>query len=90
MSIQKMITEITRKIGELEMIHHAKIDGNIAKGYDLLSGIYALDESVELRGITGAEISLKQDSFFKHSKIGANAYRFYNKDIDILIRPIQC
>ena len=89
MSIQKMITELNRKVGVLEMIHHTRINGSISKGKDLLAGIYALDESIEIRGITGIEFLLKQDRFFKYSKIGTNVYRFYNEGINILIRPIE-
>ncbi|MDY3960948.1 hypothetical protein [Romboutsia timonensis] len=88
MSIQKMITEINRKISALEMVHHIKINGSISKGKDLLAGIYALDECIEIRSIAGNEFSLKQDKFLKYSKIGTNVYRFYNEEINILIRPI--
>lgn len=89
MSIQKMITEISRKIGDLEMIHYGRANKSIIKAKDLLSGIYILDNAIELRGITGTEISLEENRFFSYNKIGENVYRFNNKDFEIIIRPIE-
>ncbi len=89
MSLQKVISEISRKIGSLEIIHYGRSRKSIIKAKDLLSGIYILDNAIELRGITGTEISLEENRFFNYSKIGENVYRFNNKDFEVIIRPIE-
>lgn len=89
MSIQKFITEISRSIGSLEVVHHTRIGKSIVKQKDLLCGAYILDDSIELKGATSAEISIERNKFFRYDKIGTNVYRFSNKGINILIRPIE-
>lgn len=89
MSIQRMISEINRKIGSLEIIHYGRVNKSIIKGKDLLSGAYILDDSIELMGITGTEISLEQNRFFSYNKIGENVYRFNNQSFEVLVRPIE-
>lgn len=89
MSIQRIITEISRNIGSLEVIQYGRSGKSIIKANDLLSGAYVLDDSIELRGITGMEISLERDRFLKHNKIGINTYRINNREFNILIRPIE-
>lgn len=89
MTLQRMISEISRKIGSLEIIHYGRKNKSTIKASDLLSGAYVLDDSIELRGITGTEISLERDRFLKHNKIGINTYRINNREFNILIRPIE-
>ena len=89
MTLQRIISEISRKIGSLEIIHYGRANKSIIKAKDLLSGAYVLDDSIELRGITGTEISLEQNKFFSYNKIGESVYRFNNKSFEVLIRPIE-
>ena len=89
MSIQRLVSEISRKIGDLEVIHYGRDINSSIKAKDLLAGAYMLDDYVELRGITGTEISLENDRFLKYEKISDNVYRFYNSKFNILIRPIE-
>lgn len=89
MTLQRIISEISRKTGSLEIIHYGRTNKSIIKANDLLSGAYVLDDSIELRGITGMEISLERDRFLKHNKIGINTYRINNREFNILIRPIE-
>lgn len=89
MSIQKIISELSRKIGSLEVIHYGRVNKSIIKSKDLLVGVYMLDDSIELRGVTGTEISLIQDKFFKYKKIKENVYRFNNRSFEVIIRPIK-
>ena len=89
MSIQKLISEISRKIGSLEVIHYGRDINSTLKANDLLAGAYMLDDFIELRGATGMEISLEKDRFLKYEKISENVYRFYNRSFNILIRPLE-
>ncbi|WP_343100996.1 hypothetical protein [Romboutsia sp. MSSM.1001216sp_RTP31141st1_G3_RTP31141_220114] len=89
MTIQKMISEISRNIGSLEVVHYARDINSTLKARDLLAGIYMLDEFIEIRGATGTEISIKNDKVLKHEKVSKKVYRFYNSKINILIRPIE-
>lgn len=89
MSIQKLISEISRKIGSLEVIHYGRDVNSTLKAKDLLAGAYMLDNFIELKGSTGMEISLEQDKFLGYEKISENSYRFYNRNFNILIRPLE-
>lgn len=89
MTLQRIISEISRKTGSLEIIHYGRVNKSIIKAKDLLSGAYILDDSIELRWITGTEISLNQNKFFSYKKIGENVYRFNNNSFEVLIRPIE-
>lgn len=66
--MQKIISEISRKIVSLEVIHYRRINKSIIKSKDLVAGAYVLDYSIELRGATGTKISLEQDKFFSIEK----------------------
>lgn len=89
MTIQKMISEISRNIGSLEVVHYGRDINSTIKAIDLLAGAYMLDDYVEFRGITGTEISLEHDRFLKYEKLNENVYRIYNRKFNILIRPIE-
>lgn len=89
MNIKILIAEINRKIGELEVIQYSRELNSTIKSRDLLSGAYVLDEFIEFRGVTGMEISLEKDRFLVYEKISENAYRFYNRSFNILIRTLE-
>ncbi|MEG2415910.1 MAG: hypothetical protein RR942_13840 [Romboutsia sp.] len=89
MTIQKLISEISRKIGELEIIHYGRDINSTIKANDLLAGAYMLDDFIELRGATGMEVSLEQDRYLEYEKMDENSYRFYNRNLNILIRPLE-
>lgn len=89
MSIQKLVSEISRKAGSLEIIQHGRdveLKSTI-QSRDLLCNAYMLDDSVEFRGITGSMVSLGLEDL-DHEKTDENCYRFYNRTINILIRPL--
>lgn len=65
MNIKILIAEISRKIGELEVIQYSRELNSTIKSRDLLSGAYVLDEFIEFRGVTGMEISLEKDRFLR-------------------------
>lgn len=89
MNIKIIIAEISRKIGELEVIQCGRDLNSTIKAKDLLSGAYVLDEFIELRGATGMEISLEKDRFLVYEKVSEDVYRFYNRSFNILIRPLE-
>lgn len=49
MTLQRIITEISRNIGSLEVIQYGRDGKSIIKAKDLLCGAYVLDDSIELR-----------------------------------------
>lgn len=89
MSIQRLISEISRKIGSLEVTHYGRDTNSTSKAKDLLAGAYISDGFIELIGATGMEISLEQDRYLGYEKISKNSYRFYNRNFNILIRPLE-
>lgn len=89
MSIQRLISEISRKIGSLEVVHYGRERRSTLKAKDLLAGAYISDGFIELRGSTGTEISLEHDKFLRYEKVSENVYRFYNRKFNILIRPLE-
>lgn len=89
MSIQKIVSEISRKIGNLELVQYSRSNSSVSKAKDLLAGIYISDGCIEIRGITGTEISLVQDRFFSSSKIDENIYRFSHGNLEVLIRSVE-
>ena len=56
MTIQKIITEISRNIGSLEVIQYGRDGKSIIKAKDLLCGAYVLDDSIELRGVSSLSL----------------------------------
>jgi hypothetical protein len=90
MSIQKLISEISRKIGSLEVIEYTKINGAISKNKDLLAGAFIVEGGfVEIRGITEMKVEFEINNLFKYEKMSSNVYRIYNRNINLLIRPIE-
>jgi len=90
MSIQKLISEISRKVGSLEVIKHTRVNGVISKNKDLLDGAFIVEGGfVEIRGITGMKVEFEINNFFKYEKISSNVYRIHNRNINLLIRPIE-
>ena len=70
MSIQKLITEINRKVGALEVIEHIRVKGFISKNKDLLVGAFIVEGGfLEFKGVSGLEIEIKINRFLKYEKI---------------------
>ncbi len=46
MTLQRIITEISRNIGSLEVIQYGRDGKSIIKAKDLLCGAYVLDDSI--------------------------------------------
>lgn len=85
-----MISEMSRKIGILEVTEYTRINGAISKNKDLLVGIFITEGNfLEIRGVSGMEIELPINKFLKYEKKGLDVYRIYNSNISILIRPIE-
>lgn len=90
MSIQKLVTEINRKAGVLEVIEHTRIKGSISKNKDLLVGAFIVEGGfLEFKGASGLEIEIKINRFLKYEKINSDIYRIYNQNINLLIRPLE-
>ena len=90
MSIQKLITEINRKAGALEVIEYTRIKGSISKNKDLLAGVFIVEGNfIEIRGISSMEIEIKINKYLKYQKISSNVYSIYNQNINLLIRPLE-
>ncbi|CEK34621.1 hypothetical protein UMC2_15771 [[Clostridium] sordellii] len=90
MSIRTIITEINRQIGNKEIIENTRINGSRVRNSDLLTGIYVSeDEYIEIVGASGMEINIKIDNNLNHEKLGLETYRIYNRNINVLIRPLN-
>ncbi len=90
MSIQKLITEINRKAGALEVIEQTRVKGSISKNKDLLAGVFIVEGNfIEIRGISSMEIEIKINKYLKYQKISSNVYSIYNQNINLLIRPLE-
>lgn len=90
MSIQKLITEINRKAGALEVIEQTRAKGSISKNKDLLAGVFIVEGNfIEIRGISSMEIEIKINKYLKYQKISSNVYSIYNQNINLLIRPLE-
>ncbi|WP_122639037.1 MULTISPECIES: hypothetical protein [unclassified Romboutsia] len=90
MSIQKLITEINRKVGALEIIEHIRVKRSISKNKDLLVGAFIVEGGfLEFKGVSGLEIEIKINRFLKYEKINSDIYRIYNQNINLLIRPLE-
>lgn len=85
-----MITEISRKIGTLEVIEYTRINGSISKNKDLLAGAFIVEGGfLEFKGASGMEIEIKINRFLKYEKVNSDVYVIYNRNINLLIRPIK-
>lgn len=90
MSIQTIIAEISREIGKLELIEHTRIKGVISKNRDLLAGAFIVEGNfIEFKGVSGMEVEVKINKFLKYEKVSVDTYRIYNKNINLLIRPLE-
>jgi hypothetical protein len=90
MSLHRIVTNILRRTPKpLEIVGAVRVNGNLLIYRDLLDRIYILDDSIEITGGRGTELSIKQSKNLVVKEISDDVYRFSDRNFEVLIRPAQ-
>lgn len=89
MSIQAIVSRLSKKVGIYEIVKSIITRNSRSKDKDILKGIYINDDGViEIQGENGMELELKIDKNLVCVD-KSNYIKIYNRNIVVLIRPLN-